>query len=132
MQIITTYVATLIPFLILDGLWLGLVARNFYKNHIGFLMSESPQWWAAIVFYLLYIGALSYFVVTPHASDSLLRIFLIGAFFGLVAYATYDLTNQAVVKNWPLIVTVVDLAWGALLSGAVSVVAVMIVRFFAR
>lgn len=127
-----TYVATLVPFLILDGLWLGLVARNFYKTQIGFLMSESPQWWAAILFYALYVGALSYFVVTPHLSDSVLRIFLNGAFLGLVAYATYDLTNQAVVKNWPLVVTVVDLAWGAFLSGAVSVIAVMIVRFFAR
>lgn len=95
-------------------------------------MSESPQWWAAILFYALYVGALSYFVVTPHLSDSVLRIFLNGAFLGLVAYATYDLTNQAVVKNWPLVVTVVDLAWGAFLSGAVSVIAVMIVRFFAR
>ncbi len=132
MHIIITYFATLVSFLILDGLWLGLVARNFYKTHIGFLMSESPQWWAAILFYALYVGALSYFVVTPHLSDSVLRIFLNGAFLGLVAYATYDLTNQAVVKNWPLVVTVVDLAWGAFLSGAVSVIAVMIVRFFAR
>lgn len=129
MQIITTYVATLVPLLILDGLWLGLFAKNFYKQQLGFLMSDTTQWWAVVVFYLLYAAGLSYFVVTPHASDTLLRVFLNGAFLGLIAYAAYDFTNQAIVKNWPITVTIVDLAWGAAMSGVVCTIAVAILRW---
>jgi uncharacterized membrane protein len=81
------------------------------------------QWWAAALFYLLFAAGVTYFVVQPlGAEGSLGRAFVVGAFFGLVAYATYDLSSQALVRNWPVVVTVVDLVWGALLTGLVSVI----------
>lgn len=123
-----TYIAVLLPMLVLDAFWLGAVARGFYRTHIGYLMGDSFQWWAAIVFYLLFAAGIAVFVVQPYVGAPLLRVFLLGALFGLVAYATYDLTNQTTIRSWPLIVTVVDLVWGALLSGLVSVVAVRLLR----
>jgi uncharacterized membrane protein len=115
------YLATLLAFFAIDMIWLVLVARGFYQQHLGFLLRPSPNWYAAIVFYLLFIAGLLVFVVVPGLQASSVRkVLLLGAFFGLITYATYDLTNLATVKDWPLIVTVVDLIWGAVLSASVS------------
>lgn len=117
------YLATLIAFFAIDMLWLGLIARTFYRKYIGFLMAPNPNWLAAIVFYLLFIVGILVFVVLPGLeSGSLQSMLLRAALFGLITYATYDLTNLATVKDWPVIVTVVDLAWGTVLSTAVSYV----------
>lgn len=115
---------------ILDASWLGLVAPAFYKKHIGFIMANKPNWLAALGFYLIFILGVTVFVVYPGWKnvDSLVKIGLLGALFGLVTYATYDLTNQATLKNWPHIVTIVDLLWGTVLTASVSVVAVSILR----
>ncbi len=119
--IIKLYCATLIAFFAVDMIWLGLVARSFYKKQLGFLLSPEINWPAAIIFYLLFVAGILVFVVLPGLKeDSLQTTILRAALFGLVTYATYDLTNLATVKDWPLIVTVVDLAWGAVLSMAVS------------
>lgn len=118
---IKLYFATLIAFFAIDMLWLGLVARGFYRRQLGFLLSSQTNWVAAIIFYLLFIAGILVFVVLPGLeADSIRTTILLGALFGLVTYATYDLTNLATVKNWPLAVTVVDLAWGTFLSIAVS------------
>jgi uncharacterized membrane protein len=102
-------------------LWLTIVARGFYRRQLGFLLSDQPNWWAAGAFYLLFVIGLLVFAVVPGLqAGTLLRPLLLGGFFGLVAYATYDLTNQATVKNWPWIVTIVDMAWGAVLAASVS------------
>lgn len=115
------YGATLVAFFAIDMLWLGLVARSFYRQHLGFLLSPNVNWVAALLFYLLFIAGILVFVVLPGLkADSLRTTLLYGAFFGLVTYATYDLTNLATVKQWPLIVTVVDLLWGMVLTAAVS------------
>ena len=117
------YFATLLIFFAIDMLWLGLVARTFYQKYLGFLMAPSPNWFAAIVFYLLFIVGLVHFVILPAVEkDSWTHALLFGALFGLVTYATYDLTNLATLKGWPLLVTVVDLAWGATLGALVSVI----------
>lgn len=115
---------------VLDAAWLGLIAPAFYRKHIGFIMADKPNWFAAIAFYLIFILGLTIFVVYPGWKniDSLVKIGVLGALFGLVTYATYDLTNQATLKNWPHIVTVVDLLWGTVLTAAVSIVAVSILR----
>jgi uncharacterized membrane protein len=117
---------------LLDAAWLGLIAPAFYKKHIGFIMANKPNWLAAIAFYLIFILGLTIFVVYPGWKnvDSLVKIGLLGAMFGLVTYATYDLTNQATLKNWPQIVTFVDLLWGTTLTAVVSVVAVSILKAF--
>jgi len=117
------YLATLVAFFVIDMIWLGLVARTFYRKHLGFLLAPNPNWIAAIVFYLLFILGILVFVVVPGVEDDSLRTTLLhAALFGLITYATYDLTNLATVKDWPLLVTVVDLAWGIALSVIVSLV----------
>lgn len=124
-----TFLATLLPLALLDAVWLMLIAKSFYSAKIGHLMAAQPTWWAALLFYPLYALGLSYFVVTPNKSASLITVFIVGACFGIVAYATYDLTNQATLKDWPLAVTLVDILWGGLVSGLVSMAAVTILKY---
>lgn len=117
------YFIALPVFLAIDMLWLGLVAKNFYSRQIGFLMRADVNWVAAIIFYLLFIVGLVLFVISPAMEkQSWLHALLFGALFGLVSYATYDLTNLATIKNWPLLVTIVDLIWGAMLAASVSII----------
>ena len=117
------YLVSLAAFLAIDMLWLGVIARSFYQQQLGFLMASSVNWFAAIVFYLLFIVGILVFVVLPGLEDNSLQTTILrAALFGLVTYATYDLTNLATVKDWPLLVTMVDLAWGTVLSIAVSYV----------
>ena len=124
------YFATLVAFFAIDMLWLGLVARTFYSKHLGYLMTPNTKWVAAIIFYLLFIAGLLVFVVVPGLQvNSLSRTLLLAAFFGLVTYATYDLTNLATVKDWPILVTIVDLLWGTTLSVLVSLVSFMAGRW---
>ncbi len=114
-------------FFAIDMLWLALVAKNFYQKQIGFLMKPDINWLAAIIFYLLFITGLIIFVITPAViKQSWVHALLYGALFGLVTYATYDLTNLATVKDWPLLVTLVDLVWGSVLAASVSVITYLI------
>ena len=118
---IKLYLATLVAFFAMDMLWLGLVASDFYKKNLGFLMAPEVNWAAALIFYALFIVGILVFVVVPGISTDGLAIMLAkAAFFGLITYATYDLTNLATVKDWPLLVTIVDLLWGMALSTIVS------------
>jgi len=120
---IKLYFVTLAAFLAIDAVWLALVARTFYSRYLDWLMAANPNWLAALAFYLLFVVGVLVFVVVPGVEDGSLRTTLLrGALFGLIAYGTYDLTNLATVKNWPLTITVVDMAWGTALSVAVSYV----------
>jgi uncharacterized membrane protein len=131
MQTIYTYFIALTTFLMIDSIWLGFVAKNFYQKQIGFLLTDQVVWLAAIIFYILYILGLSYFVILPSIGKSpLYQIFLKGAFFGFICYATYDLTNLATVKGWPFKVVWVDLLWGAFITGVVSLITVFVAKFF--
>ena len=126
------YFGTLLAFFAVDMVWLGLVARGFYSKHIGFLLSPSPKWAAAILFYLLFVVGLLVFAILPGLqAGSLVRALLLGALFGLLTYATYDLTNLATVKDWPLIVTIVDMIWGTTLATIVTLAGFYIGRWLA-
>lgn len=115
------YFIALPTFFAIDLVWLGLIAKNFYRQQIGALMRPDVNWAAAIIFYLIFIAGLVVFVIAPAMEKgSWVQALLYGALFGLVCYATYDLTNLAVTKDWPLIVTIVDLIWGAVLAMAVA------------
>ena len=115
------YAATFIGFLAIDFVWLGLVARKFYRQHLGFLLADQPNWWAAVAFYLLFVTGILVFAVVPAVqADSFWKALVLGGFYGLVTYATYDLTNHATLKSWPWIVTFVDICWGVVLSASVS------------
>jgi uncharacterized membrane protein len=108
-------------------LWLGLIARNFYRDKLGFIFTGDVRWPAAIVFYLLYIGGILYFAVNPALDAASLQKALInGALFGLMCYATYDLTNMATIQQWPLVVVVVDIIWGIVLTGSVSAITYLV------
>jgi len=114
-------------FFLIDMVWLVLVAKNFYQKQIGFLMRPDINWTAAIIFYLLFIAGLVTFVITPaFEKQSWVHAVIFGALFGLVTYATYDLTNLATLKDWPLLVTIADLVWGMVLSASVSLVTYLI------
>lgn len=118
---IKQYFVALTTFLIIDGIWLTLIAKNFYAKHLGFLMSKTPNLAAAGIFYLIYILGMVVLVISPALQKhSIMSAILMGALFGLCGYATYDLTNMATIRDWPLIITVVDLIWGTFLSGAVA------------
>ena len=120
---IKLFLIALPVFFAIDMVWLAVVAKNFYQQQIGFLMKPDINWMAAIIFYLLFITGLIIFVITPAmVKQSWVHALLFGALFGLVSYATYDLTNLATVKDWPYLVTVVDLIWGSVLAASVSVI----------
>jgi uncharacterized membrane protein len=119
------YLVTFISFLAIDSLWLGLVAPRFYRSQIGFIMAENPNFLAAGIFYLLFIAGMLVFVVEPGVNDMpISQAVLRGAFFGLITYSTYDLTNLATLAGWPILVTVVDMLWGTILCVLVTLVSV--------
>lgn len=117
------YAVSIVAFLALDALWLGLVARNFYREQLGELLRPDPRWGAAGLFYVLFVAGIVVFVTLPAIERaSFGRALLLGALFGLVTYAAYDLTNLAVLRGFPTLVAVVDLAWGATISAAVATI----------
>jgi uncharacterized membrane protein len=114
-------------FFAIDMLWLGFIAKDFYAKQIGGLMKPDINWTAAIIFYLIFIAGIVVFVITPAVQkNSWTNAVLMGALFGFVCYATYDLTNLAVAKDWPVLVTIIDLIWGAVLAASVSVITYLI------
>jgi uncharacterized membrane protein len=128
-QGLALYGITLAIFFLIDMIWLGLVAKGFYRRHLGGFLSPDVRWGAALLFYLLYIVGLLVFVVRPALlRGAPLEALLFGALFGLICYATYDLSNMATLKDWPLVVTVVDLVWGTVLGGVVSLLSTLIGR----
>ena len=121
------YLIALPVFFIIDMIWLGLVAKNFYRSQIGFLMKTNINWVAAIIFYFLFIAGLVFFVLSPAIEKrSLNYAIMAGIFYGLLTYSTYDLTNLATLKDWPLLVTIVDIIWGMILSVSVSLITYLI------
>ena len=115
MSYVFAYAGSAIVFLGLDYIWLSRVARDFYAGSLGSLMRETPDFLAAGIFYLFYIGGIVFFAVMPAESwkGALLR----GAVLGLLAYGTYDMTNLATLKGWPWRMAAVDMVWGAALTG---------------
>jgi uncharacterized membrane protein len=120
LRVTAAYLLTLVTFLAIDAVWLGLIASGMYKRELGHLLAPNVRWGAAAVFYLLYVAGVMVLVVQPNLDATLGRAILLGAVFGLVAYATYDLTNLATLQRWPLNVTLIDLAWGAFLTAATA------------
>jgi uncharacterized membrane protein len=132
-QMVILYLITLAVFFLIDMVWLGVVAKDFYRRHLGSMLSPKVNWGAAFLFYLLFIAGLLIFVIRPAlVQGAVLPALLLGALFGLISYATYDLSNLATLRDWPLIVTVVDLVWGATLGGLVSLISTLLGRWFLR
>ena len=121
MQWTKTYFLTFLVFLALDFLWLGLIAKGFYQRYLGHLFSEQVNWPAAFLFYLLFVIGIMVFVISPALkAQAWTQSLCLGLLFGLITYATFDLTNLALLKGWPTTIVVVDILWGVFLTGTVS------------
>jgi uncharacterized membrane protein len=120
-ELIKIYILTAVLFFVIDILWLGVIAKDFYHKHLGRFFRDPVNWAAATIFYLLYIVGIMIFAVLPGIkSASLAHTALMGALYGLFTYATYDLTNLATLKDWPTAIVFVDILWGMVLCGVVS------------
>jgi uncharacterized membrane protein len=123
------YLLTLLVFFAVDLLWIGVLAKDFYRNSLGHLFRPDINWTAALIFYFLYIVGVLIFAVLPALEkQSLRQAAVLGALLGLLCYATYDLTNLATLKDWPVKVAVVDILWGAVLTAVVAAAACLIGR----
>jgi uncharacterized membrane protein len=117
------YLVAVVVFFLIDMLWLGVIAKDLYAKELGHLLTSNINWIAAIIFYLLFVVGIVFFVIHPAIEKNSLSYALIaGLMFGFMTYATYDLTNLATLKDWPLKIVFIDIAWGSFLSASVSVV----------
>ena len=120
-QLTKTYLLTLLVFFAVDFLWLGFIAKRFYQQYLGHFFSEEVNWAAAFLFYFIFIFGMMVFVIYPaFRAHTAMQALWMGMIYGLVTYATYDLTNLALLKGWPVNIVVVDILWGIVLSGIVS------------
>jgi len=123
------YGIALVVFMVIDLIWLGFIAKDLYSKYLGYLMADKVNWVSAVVFYLIFIGGILYFVLYPSLLDKNLNNLIIrAALFGFITYATYDLTNLATIKDWPIQITIIDLIWGTTLSTSVSVISYFIIN----
>jgi uncharacterized membrane protein len=130
MKLIYIYLLTLPVFFGIDMLWLGVVAKGFYRDNLGHLLRPDVNWAAALIFYLLYIAGILVFATLPALEKhSLRQAIIMGALFGFFCYATYDLTNLATLKDWPVKVVVVDILWGMVLTASVAAAGFFIGRW---
>ena len=128
MPFINYYLVAFIVFFLIDIVWLGLVAKKVYRRYLGSLMGP-VKWVPAILFYLLFIGGVVFFVISPAVDrNSWSYALLVGMLFGFITYQTYDLTNLATLKGWSWQITIIDLVWGSFLGGMVAMVTFFIVR----
>lgn len=128
---IIAYLATLLTFLAIDAIWLGLIAKKFYAAQLGPLMREDVLFLPAGIFYLFYSAGIVLLAIRPEqAGLSLWNVAFYGAVVGFIAYGTYDVTNLATLKDWPVVMSVVDFIWGICISSAVAVFGAMAVSKF--
>ncbi|MGZ2369644.1 DUF2177 family protein [Ancylomarina sp. YFZ004] len=129
-SILISYLFTFIVFLLIDLLWLGIIAKKLYQKYLGDLLSDKVNWTAAFIFYFIYVAGISIFAIYPAVQkDSVFNAIMMGALFGLFTYATYDLTNLATLKGWPLPIVFIDILWGVILSASVSLSGFYIVKW---
>ena len=127
---IRTYLITFSVFLAIDLVWLGFVAKDLYRRELGFLMADGTNWIAALAFYAIFILGMIVFVINPALiKGSWKYALLMGLFFGFITYSTYDLTNLATLKDWPIKITMIDLMWGTSLGGLVSTISFFIINW---
>ena len=124
------YLLTIPVFFAIDLLWLGVIAKDLYQKNLGHLLSPEVNWPAAFAFYFIYIAGIILFAVRPALADqSLFKALVWGALFGFFTYATYDLTNLATLKDWPVKIVFIDIAWGVVLCSLVASISYQIGRW---
>ncbi|WP_369796671.1 DUF2177 family protein [Brevundimonas sp. Leaf363] len=131
MRYLIAYVATGLAFAVIDAVWLTTMTNKLYKPVLGPIMLAKPNMVAAVAFYLIMIGGIVFFAVAPALREGgWTRALLNGAVLGLVAYATYDLTNQATLAVWQTKLTILDLCWGTFVTGTAATVGYLATRWF--
>jgi uncharacterized membrane protein len=126
-RILLTYAVSIPVFIIGDLLWLGVIAKGFYRKALGPLLSPDVNWIAAICFYFIFLlGILVFSLIPGMTKRSLTYTIRMAALFGFIAYATYDLTNLATLKDWPVFMSIVDMIWGSVLSASIATVTYLI------
>ena len=129
-KLIISYLLTTVVFFAIDLLWLGVLAKGLYNKYLGNFLTDQVNWTAAIIFYLLFIVGIFIFAILPAVDKgSLDNAIVMGALFGFFTYATYDLTNLATLKGWPLPIVLIDIAWGSILTASVSAAGYTITRW---
>lgn len=129
-KLIISYLLTAVVFFAIDMVWLGFIAKDLYRKYLSNFLSDKVNWTAAIIFYLLFIVGIFYFSILPAIEkNSLLKALISGALFGFFTYATYDLTNLATLKDWPLRIVFIDIIWGAIQTGLVSTAGFFIAKW---
>lgn len=131
-KLILAYLLTAVVFFVIDIAWLGFIGKGIYQKYLGHLLSANVNWVAAIIFYLLFIVGIFLFAIYPaFTANSVKTAMLWGALFGFFTYATYDFTNLATLKDWPLAIVFIDITWGVVLTTAVSTAGFYITKFLA-
>ena len=126
---IKNFLITFVVFMTIDLIWLGVVAKKLYNKYLGYIMAKNINWIAAIVFYIIFIVGLLMFVIYPALEkNSIQYLILYGMAYGFITYSTYDLTNLATLKDWPIQITIIDLIWGTTLSTLTSFFSYMIIN----
>lgn len=129
-KLLLAYLGTTLVFFAIDLIWLGVIAKGLYQRELGNFLSPQVNWTAAIVFYLLFIIGIFIFCIIPAAEQtSIWKALILGMLFGVFTYATYDLTNLATLKDWPLKIVFIDIVWGMILTGSVSTAGYAIVQW---
>jgi uncharacterized membrane protein len=127
-EILLAYLSALCLFLALDILWIRVIAQNFYRRTIGHLLRDNVKMLPALIFYVCYVAILFYLVITAHSAENgIVHVAIGGALFGIIGYGTYDITNYALIKGWPLSVTIIDLIWGAFVTSVTSIVGFLLI-----
>ena len=131
-KLIVSYFLTAIVFFAIDMTWLGFIAKDFYRKYLGGFLSDTVNWPAAFIFYFIFIVGIFIFCIMPAIEkQSVSKAIVMGALFGFFTYATYDLTNLATLRNWPLTIVLVDIIWGMFLTAMVSITGFYITKWIA-
>lgn len=129
-KLILSYLLTFAVFFVIDMAWLGFIAKDLYRKHLSGFLSDEVNWPAAFIFYLLFIIGVFIFAILPAVEkDSVRTAMILGGLFGFFTYATYDLTNLATLKNWPVVIVGIDVVWGFVLTSMVSTAGFYIVKW---
>lgn len=129
-KLLLGYLLTAMVFFAIDLVWLGLLAKNLYNKFLGDLLADQVNWTAAIIFYLIFIVGIFIFAILPAVEkESVKHAIVYGVLFGFFTYATYDLTNLATLKGWPIKIVLIDILWGMVLTGSVATAGYYILRW---
>ncbi|RAK09417.1 putative membrane protein [Halanaerobium saccharolyticum] len=131
MSYLKSYLITIVVFFVIDLVWLGAVAKNLYREQLGFLLKDNYNATAAAIFYLFFVAGILFFVINRAVELSSWKYALFaGTFFGFITYSTYDMTNLATIKDWPVMITVIDILWGSFLCAATSLISYLLINYF--